>query len=69
MRKPGRQRLRRQAMSFGKKVCPVCNTEVKYVFGEDGSVRPLCSKCNVYLDQGDLRPVMSGYGPMDEMEY
>ena len=56
-------------MSFGKKVCPVCNTEVKYVFGEDGSVRPLCSKCNVYLDQGNLRPVMSGYEPMDEMEY
>ena len=56
-------------MSFGKKVCPVCSTEVKYVFGEDERVRPLCPKCNVHLDQGNLRPVMFGYETVDEMEY
>jgi Zn-finger nucleic acid-binding protein len=56
-------------MSFGKKMCPVCSTEVKYVFGKDGRVRPLCSKCNVYLDEGKLRPVMYGYESIDEMEY
>ena len=56
-------------MSFGKKVCPVCSTEVRYVFSEGGEVRPLCPKCNVYLDEGNLRPVMYGYETMDEMEY
>ena len=56
-------------MSFGKKVCPVCSTEVRYVFSKNGSVRPLCPKCNVYLDQGKLRPVMDGYEIVDEMEY
>ena len=56
-------------MSFGKKVCPVCSMEVRYVFSEDGSVRPQCPKCNVYLDQGNLRPVMDGYEITDEMEY
>lgn len=55
-------------MGFGKKVCPVCTTEVRYVFSEDGKVRPLCPKCNVYLDQGNLRPVMESY-EIDEMEY
>jgi hypothetical protein len=65
----GRNRWRRQVMSFGKKVCPVCSKEVKYVFGEDGRVRPLCPKCDVYLDQGNLRPVMYGYESMDEVEY
>lgn len=56
-------------MSFGKKVCPVCSKEVRYIFSEDGRVRPLCSTCNVYLDEGKLRPVMYGYETMDEMEY
>jgi transposase-like protein len=56
-------------MAFGKKVCPACSTEVKYVFGEDGRVRPFCSKCNVYLDEGNRRPVMYGYENVEEMEY
>ena len=56
-------------MPFGKKVCPVCSTEVKYVFTEDERVRPQCLKCNVYLDEGNLRPVMYGYEIMDEKEY
>jgi len=60
--------MRRQIMGFGKKVCPVCSKEVKYVFSDDGRVRPLCHKCNVYLDQGNLRPVVEGF-EMDEMEY
>jgi Zn-finger nucleic acid-binding protein len=55
-------------MTFGKKVCPICSREIKYVFSEDGRVRPLCPKCNVYLDQGNLRPVMYGYESMDEVE-
>jgi len=63
------QKWRRQGMSLGKKVCPVCNTEVKYVFSEDGRARPQCPKCRVYLDQGNLRPVMYGYEIMDEREY
>jgi transposase-like protein len=54
-------------MSIGKKVCPVCSTEVRFVFSEDGRVRPLCPKCNEYLDQGNLRPVMYGYETADEM--
>ncbi len=56
-------------MSLGKKVCPVCNTEVKYIFSEGGRVRPLCPKCNVYLDEGNLRPVIYGYETMDEREF
>jgi hypothetical protein len=64
----GRNWWRRQVMTFGKKVCPICSREIKYVFSEDGRVRPLCPKCNVYLDQGNLRPVMYGYESMDEVE-
>ena len=41
----------------------------KHVFAKDGRVRPLCPKCNVYLDEGKLRPVMYGYENIDEMEY
>ncbi|NIS62209.1 MAG: hypothetical protein GTO13_16380 [Proteobacteria bacterium] len=56
-------------MTLGKKVCPLCNREVKFVFSEDGRVRPLCPQCNTYLDQGNLRPLIYGYESMDDREY
>lgn len=56
-------------MSLGKKVCPVCSREVKYIFSEGGRVRPLCPKCNVFLDEGKLRPLIYGYESMDDREF